>query len=82
MPFPKLRQNTNNQTTRRDVTLIKIGAENLSLGDIRAHKITSRIQNMRSARFEMDLKTLIKKLGHRKKIEPQSLDKSNTPKSH
>jgi hypothetical protein len=25
----------------------------------------------------MDLKTLIKKLGHQKKIEPQRLDKSN-----
>jgi hypothetical protein len=48
----------------------KIGFENLTIRDGRAHKITSRIQNTRSTRFEMDLKTIIKKLGHRKKIEP------------
>jgi hypothetical protein len=39
-----------------------IDSENLTLGDDRAHKITSRIQNTRSACFETDLKTLIKKL--------------------
>lgn len=31
---------------------------------------------------ETDLKTLIMKLGNRKKIEPQRLDKNNMPKSH
>jgi hypothetical protein len=30
----------------------------------------------------MDLKTLIKKLGNQKMIEPQRLDKSNMPTSH
>jgi hypothetical protein len=67
---------------RRAGSLRKIGSENLTLGDDRVHKITSRIQNTRSAYVETDLKTLIKKLGNRKKIEPQRLDKSNTPKSH
>jgi hypothetical protein len=82
MPFPKLRRNTNNQTTRRANTLRKISSENLTLKDDRAHKITSRIQNTRTARFETDFKTLIKKLGDREKIVPQRLDKRNTPKSH
>jgi hypothetical protein len=42
MPFPKLRRNTNNQTTRRAETLRKTGSENLTLGDDHAHKITSK----------------------------------------
>jgi hypothetical protein len=62
MPFPKL---TNNQTTRRANTLRKIGSEKLTLGDDCTHKVGSRIQNTRIACFEMDLKTLIKKLGGR-----------------
>jgi hypothetical protein len=82
MPFPKLRQNTSNQTTRRVNTLRKIGSENLTLGGDRAHKIASRIQNRRTTCFETDFKTLIKKLGDREKIVPQRLDKRNTPKSH
>jgi hypothetical protein len=82
MPFPKLRRNTNNQATRRANTLRKIGSENLTLGDNRAHKITSRVQNMRTTHFEKDFKTLIKKLGNREKIITQRLDKRNTPKSH
>jgi hypothetical protein len=82
MPFPKLYRNTNNQTTRRANTLRKIDSENLTLGDDRAHKIASRIQNTRTARFETDFKTLIKKLGDKEKIVPQRLDKRNTPKSH
>jgi hypothetical protein len=82
MPFPKLRRNASNQTTRRANTIRKIGSENLTLGDDHAHKISSRIQNTRRSRFEMDFKTLIKKLGNREKIVPQRLDKSNTPKSH
>jgi hypothetical protein len=82
MPFPKPRRNTSNQTTRRANTLRKIGSENLTLGDDRAHEITSRIQNTRTAHFETDFKSLIKKLGDREKIVPQRLDKRNTPKSH
>jgi hypothetical protein len=82
MPFPKLRRNTSNQTTRRANTLRKVGSENLTLGDDRAHEIASRIQNMRTTCFEMDFKTLIKKLGDRKKIVPQRLDKTNMLKSH
>jgi hypothetical protein len=82
MPFPKLCRNTSNQTTRRANTLRKIGSEDLTLGDDRAHKIASRIQNTRTAHFETDFKTLIKKLGDREKIVPQRLDKRNTPKSH
>jgi hypothetical protein len=82
MSFPKLRRYTSNQTTRRANTLRKIGSENLTLGDDRAHEITSRIQNTRIAHFETDFKTLIKKLGDREKIVPQRLDKRNTPKSH
>jgi hypothetical protein len=82
MPSPKLRRNTSNQTTRRANTLRKIGSENLTLGDNRTHKIASRIQNTRTTRFEMDFKTLIKKLGDREKIVPQRLDKRNTLKSH
>jgi hypothetical protein len=82
MPFPKLSRNTSNQTTRRANTLRKIGSENLTLGDDRAHKIASRIQNMRTTRFETDFKTLIKKLGDKEKIVPQRLDKRNRPKSH
>jgi hypothetical protein len=60
----------------------KVGSENLTLGDDRAHEIASRIQNTRTTRFEMDFKTLIKKLGDREKIVPQRLDKRNMPKSH
>jgi division protein CdvB (Snf7/Vps24/ESCRT-III family) len=82
MPFPKLCRNTSNQTRRRANTLRKISSENLTLGDDRAQKITSRIQNTRTSRFETDFKTLIKKLGNRKKIVTQGLDKINTPKSH
>jgi hypothetical protein len=70
MPFPKLHRNTSNQTTRRANTLRKVGSENLTLGDNRTHKIISRIQNTSTARFEMDFKTLIKKLGDREKIVP------------
>jgi hypothetical protein len=82
MPFPKLRRNTSNQTTRRANILRKIGSENWTLGDDRTHKIALRIQNTRTTRFETDFKTLIKKLGDREKIVPQRLDKRNTPKSH
>jgi hypothetical protein len=82
MPFPKLRQNTSNQTMRRANTLRKISSENLTLGDDCAHEITSRIQNTRIAHFEMDFKTLIKKLENREKIVTQRLDKRNKPKSH
>jgi hypothetical protein len=40
MPFPKLRRNTSNQTTRRVAnTLRKISYENLTLGDDCAHEI-------------------------------------------
>jgi hypothetical protein len=82
MPFPKLRRNTSNQATRRANTLRKIGAKNLTLGDDHAHKITSRVQNTRTTRFETDFKTLIKKLGNREKIVTQRLDKRNASKSH
>jgi hypothetical protein len=82
MPFSKLRRNTGNQTTRRANTLRKIGSENLTLGDERADKIASRIQNTRTTHFETDFKTLIKKLGNREKIVPQRLDKIDTPRSH
>jgi hypothetical protein len=82
MPFPKLRRNTSNQTTRRANTLRKIGFENLTLGDDHAHEISPRIQNTRTTHFETDFKTLIEKLGGREKIVPQRLDKRNTPKSH
>jgi hypothetical protein len=82
MPLPKLRRNTSNQITRRANTLRKIGSENLTLEDDRAHKIASRIQNTRTAHFEADFKTLIKKLRDREKIVTQRLDKRNTPKSH
>jgi hypothetical protein len=82
MPFPKLRRNISNQTMRRANTLRKIGSENLTLGDDRTHKITSRIQNTRTARFETDFNPLIKKFGDREKIVPQKMDKRNTPKSH
>jgi hypothetical protein len=70
MPFPKLRQNTSNQTMRRANTLRKIGSEDLTLGDDCTHKIASRIQNTRTTHFETDFKTLIKKLGDREKIVP------------
>jgi hypothetical protein len=82
MPFPKLCRNTSNQATRRANTLRKTGSENLTLGDDRAHEIASRVQDTRTTRFEMDFKTLIKKLGNREKIVTQRLDKRNTPKSH
>jgi hypothetical protein len=82
MPFPKLRRNTSNQATRRANTLRKIGSENLTLGDDRAHEIASRVQDTRIARFETDFKTLIKKLGNREKIVTQRLDKRITSKSH
>jgi hypothetical protein len=82
MTFPKLCRNTSNQATRRANSLRKIGSEDLTLGDDRAHEIASRIQNTRTTCFETDFKTLIKKFGNREKIVPQRLDKINTPKSH
>jgi division protein CdvB (Snf7/Vps24/ESCRT-III family) len=82
MPFPKLHRNTSNQTMRRANTPRKISSENLTLRDDRAHEIASRIQNMRTTRFETDFKTLIKKLGNGEKVVPQRLDKRNTSKSH
>jgi hypothetical protein len=72
MPFPKLRRNTSDQTTRRSNTLRKIGSKNLTLGDDCTHKIASRIQNTRTTRFEMDFKTLIKKLGDREDCTPKT----------
>jgi hypothetical protein len=82
MPFPKLHRNTSNQAMRRANALRKISSENLTLRDDRAYEIASRIQNTRTTHFETDFKTLIKKLGNRKKIVTQGLDKRNTPKSH
>jgi hypothetical protein len=70
------------QTKRRANTLRKIGSENLTLGDDRAHELASRIQDTRTARFEMDFKTLINKLRDREKIVTRRLDKRNTLKSH
>jgi hypothetical protein len=67
---------------RRANTLRKIGSENQTLGDDRAHEIASRIQKTRIAHFEMDFKTLTKKLGNGEKIVTQRLDKRNTLKSH
>jgi hypothetical protein len=64
MPFLKLCRNTSNQAKRRTNTLRKIGSENVILRDNRAHKITSRVQNTRTIRFETDFKTLIMKLGN------------------
>jgi hypothetical protein len=81
MPFPKLRQNTSNQTTRRANTLRKTGSENLTLGEDHAHEIVSRIQNTRTTRLETDLKTLMK-LRDKEKIVTKRFDKRNTPKSH
>jgi hypothetical protein len=82
MPFRKLHRNTSNQTVRRANALRKIGSENLTLGDDRAHEIASRIQNTRTTHFETDFKTLIKKMGNKEKTVPQRLDKRSTPKSH
>jgi hypothetical protein len=82
MPFPKLHRNTSNKATRRANTLRKIGSENLTLGDDRAHEIASRVQDTRTTCFETDFKTLIKKLRNKEKIVTQRLDKRNTPKSH
>jgi hypothetical protein len=62
---------------RRANTLRKIGSENLTLRDDRAHEIASRVQDTRIACFETR-----EKLGNRKKIVPQRLDKRNTLKSH
>jgi hypothetical protein len=64
MPFPKFRRNTSNQATRRANTKRKVCSENVTLRDDHAQKIASRIQNMGTARFETDFKTLIKKLGN------------------
>jgi hypothetical protein len=82
MPFPKLRQNTSNQAMRRANTLTKIGSENLTLRDDRAHEIASRVQDKRIVCFERNFKTLVKKLGNNEKIVTQRLDKRNTLKSH
>jgi transaldolase len=53
----------------------KIGSENLTLEDDHAQEIASRIQNTGIAHFEMDFKTLIKKLRDREKIVTQRHDK-------
>jgi hypothetical protein len=47
----------------------------MTIGDDRAHEITSRVQDMRTTHFETDFKTLIKKLGNKEKIVTQRLDK-------
>jgi hypothetical protein len=78
MSFPKLCRNTNNQAMRRASTLRKIGSENPTLWDDRAHKIALRVQDTRTTCFETKFKTLIKMLGNR---VTQRLDKRNTPKS-
>jgi hypothetical protein len=82
MPFLKLCRNTSNQAKTRTNTMRKIGSENVILRDNRAHKITSRVQNTRTNRFETDFKTLIMKLGNREKIVTQRLNKRNMSKSH
>jgi hypothetical protein len=66
----KAPRNTSNQATRRANTLRKIGSENLTLGDNRAHEIAYRVQTTRIACSETDFKTLIKKLGNKEKIVP------------
>jgi hypothetical protein len=76
--LPKHQQPNNKKSQHTE----KIGSENLTLRVDRAHVITSRIQNTRTACFETDFKTLIKKLGNRGKIVTQRLDKGNTLKSH
>jgi hypothetical protein len=76
---PPKHQQPNNEKSQHTE---KIGSENLTLGDDHAHEIASRIQNTRTTHFEIDLKTLTKKLGNREKIVTQRLDKRNTPKSH
>jgi hypothetical protein len=57
---------------RRANTLRKIGSENLTLRNDHTHKIASRIQNTRTARFETNFKTLIKKLGDREDCTPKT----------
>jgi hypothetical protein len=52
------------------------------MASVCTHEIASRVQDMRTARFETDFKTLIKKLGSRKKIVTQGLvltDKRRIP---
>jgi hypothetical protein len=82
MPFPKLRKNTSNQPKRGANTPRQVDSENLTLGDDRAHEITSRVQDTRTAHFKTDFKSLIKKLGNKEKIVTQGLDKRNMLKSH
>jgi hypothetical protein len=71
---PPKHQQPNNEKSQHTE---KIGSENLTLRDDCAHKIASRIQNARATYFEMDIKTLIKKLRDREKIVTQRLDKRN-----
>jgi hypothetical protein len=64
---PSKHQQPNNEKSQHTE---KNWLENLTLGEDRTHKIASRIQNTRTARFETDFKTLIKKLGEGEKIVP------------
>jgi hypothetical protein len=81
MPLPQLTRRTSQETTLHSRRLRKISSEHLTLGNDHANKVPSRIQNPSTTRPKQHLKTIIQQLGHRKQIEPQRLNKSNTPES-
>jgi hypothetical protein len=81
MPLPQLTRRTSQETPLHTKRLRKISSEHLTLRNDHTNKVPSRIQNPRITRPKQHLKTLIPQLRHRKQIEPQRLDKSNTPQS-
>jgi hypothetical protein len=81
MPLPQLTRRTSQETTLNTRRLRKISSKHLILGNNHTDKVPSRVQNPRTTRPKQHLKTLIQKLGHRKKIVPKGLNKSNTPGS-
>jgi hypothetical protein len=81
MPLPRLTRRTSQETMLDTRRLRKISRKHLTLRNDHKDKVPSKVQNPRTTWPKQHLKTLIQKLGHRKQIVPQRLNKSNTPES-
>jgi hypothetical protein len=81
MPLAQLTRRTSQKATSQTRGLREICSGNLTLGNNHAHEAPSRINDPKTTRLEQHLKTIIQKLGHGKQMEPERLNKSNTPES-
>jgi hypothetical protein len=64
-------QKTCQKATSHTRRLREIRSEILTLGNIHANKVPSRIKDPRTTMPEQHLKTIIQQLGHQKQIEPK-----------